>query len=60
MKADEEFKFYTNQKIEVDYALTSQVLNIIKCDEFNQRCSLDFVEPIYTCEETFKQDFWLF
>ncbi|BFU78243.1 hypothetical protein ALC152_14580 [Arcobacter sp. 15-2] len=60
MKVDEELKFYTNQKINVDYLLTSQVLNIINCDEFNEQCSLDFVEPIYACEENFNKDFWLF
>jgi len=36
--------------IEVDYEIISNVLSFIKCDNFKNQCSLDFITPIYEYE----------
>lgn len=65
------FPFFVNKKnntynftfkniIEIDSKLLSQVISIIKCDDFKANCSLDFVAPIYDYEENYDDNFWGF
>ena len=53
-------KFGFKNIIEVESRLISQVLQIIKCDEFKEKCSLDFVAPICEFEENCDENFWSF
>ena len=45
--------------IEVDYEIISNVLSFIKCDNFKNQCSLDFITPIYEYE-FYEKKFWIF
>lgn len=59
---DEEKKnrFSFQNIIEVDSRLIGQVIQIIKCDEFKEKCSLDFVAPICDYEKNCDKNFWIF
>lgn len=59
-KLENEIKFGFKNIIEVESRLISQVLQIIKCDEFKEKCSLDFVAPICEFEENCDENFWIF
>lgn len=59
-KLENEIKFGFKNIIEVESRLISQVLQIIKCDEFKEKCSLDFVAPICEFEENCDENFWSF
>lgn len=59
-KFENEIKFGFKNIIEVESRLISQVLQIIKCDEFKEKCSLDFVAPICEFEENCDENFWIF
>jgi len=52
------FKFVFNGE-EIDSRLISQVLSIIRCDEFSSYCSLDFIDPISEYENE-DENFWVF
>lgn len=52
------FTYYKNEN--VDSRLISQVLSIITCDKFQEKCSLDFITPIYEYEEDYNENFWIF
>jgi len=54
------YSFSYKNQTEIDSQLISQVLSIIKCDEFRANCSLDFVEPICEYEEQCDENFWYF
>jgi len=45
--------------IEIDYQLISNVLSFIKCDNFKEQCSLDFITPIDEYEQ-YDKNFWIF
>lgn len=57
---DGKYRFSFQNDIDVDSRLISQVLQIIKCDEFKEKCSLDFVAPICDYEENCDENFWIF
>ncbi len=48
-----------NNFIEIDYQLISNVLSFIKCDNFKEQCSLDFITPIDEYEQ-YDKNFWIF
>lgn len=54
------YNFSFQNDITVDSRLISQVISIIKCDEFKEKCSLDFVAPICDYEEKCDENFWIF
>lgn len=56
----DKYKFRFQNLLEIDSRLISQVLSIIKCDEFKATCSLDFISPICNYEEECDENFWLF
>lgn len=58
-KEDENYLFSFKNKIVIDSRLISEVISIIKCDDFKAHCSLDFVEPICDYEEC-DENFWVF
>jgi len=60
IKKENGYLFSFKNKIEIDSRLISQVLSIIKCDEFKAHCSLDFIEPICDYEEECDENFWIF
>jgi hypothetical protein len=60
IKEDKNYLFSFKNKIEIDSRLISQVISIIKCDEFKAHCSLDFVAPICEYEEDCDENFWIF
>ena len=45
--------------IEIDYQIISNVLSFIKCDNFKEQCSLDFITPIDEYEQ-YDKNFWIF
>jgi len=57
---DENYLFSFENKIEINSRLISQVISIIKCDEFKAHCSLDFVAPICEYEDECDENFWIF
>ena len=52
------FSFHGNETIES--RLISKVISIITCDKFKEKCSLDFISPIYDYEEDHDENFWNF
>lgn len=54
------YSFRFKNLIEIDSSLTSQVISIIKCDEFKANCSVDFFIPICEYEENCDDNFWVF
>ncbi|GET25510.1 hypothetical protein [Prolixibacter sp. NT017] len=52
------FSFQNN--LEVDSQLISNTISTISCDSFKDKCSLDFIEPIYDYENEFDDNFWIF
>lgn len=59
-KNDDEFNIYSKTISNIDNKLISQVLSVIKSDEFNSQCSLEFAEPIYEYDATYEESFWTF
>ncbi len=59
-KNDEAYKFSYHDNQNIDSRLISQVLSIITCDKFQEKCSLDFISPIYEYEEDHNENFWIF
>lgn len=57
---DGRYRFSFQNDIDVDSQLISQVINIIHCDEFKEKCSLNFVAPICDYEEKCDENFWIF
>jgi len=59
---DEEgkYKFSFQNDIDVNSQLIFKVIAIIKCDEFKEKCSLDFIAPICDYEEECDDNFWIF
>lgn len=57
---EQKHKFSFQNDIHIDSRLIGQVLQIIKCDEFKEKCSLDFVAPICDYEENCDENFWIF
>ncbi len=58
-KEEESFRFSFQNNIDIDSRLISQTISLVKCDEFKEKCSLDFVAPI--CEyEDCDENFWIF
>jgi len=57
---DGRHRFSFQNDIDVDSRLISQVINIIQCDEFKEKCSLNFVAPICDYEEKCDENFWIF
>jgi hypothetical protein len=57
---DGRYRFSFQNDIDVDSQLISQVINIIHCDEFKEKCSLDFIAPICDYEENCDENFWIF
>jgi len=45
--------------IEVDYQIISNILSFIKCDNFKNQCSLDFITPIDEYEQ-YEKKIWIF
>lgn len=45
--------------IKVDYQIISNILSFIKCDNFKNQCSLDFITPINEYEQ-YDKNFWIF
>lgn len=61
IEEEEQQKYeFTFQHITVDSRLISQVLTIITCDEFKEKCSFDFIVPICEYEEQHNEHFWTF
>ena len=60
MKEDENHLFSFKNKIEIDSRLISQVISIIKCDEFKANCSLEFAQPICDYQDECDENFWEF
>jgi len=60
IKEDKNYLFSFKNKIEIDSRLISQVISIIKCDDFQAHCSLDFVAPICEYEDECDENFWIF
>jgi len=54
------YHFYFKNILEIDSRLISQVISIIKCDDFKSNCSLDFFAPICDYEEECDENFWTF
>jgi len=52
--------FSFRNDIEVDSQLISNVISIIKCESFNDKCSLGFAEPIYDIDNEYDGNFWMF
>ncbi len=55
-----QIKISFKNQINITPRLISQVITIIKCDEFKEQCSLDFVTPICEIEEECDENFWIF
>ncbi len=53
------FEDENDDYIEVDYQIISNVLSFIKCDNFKNQCSLDFITPIDEYEQ-YDKNFWIF
>lgn len=60
IEKDDEYKIIFKSKTEVTSQLISKVISIIKCDEFKEQCSLDFVAPICDAEDDCDENFWEF
>ena len=60
IKEEEGYLFSFKNKIEIDSRLISQVISIIKCDEFKANCSLEFAQPICDYQEECDENFWEF
>lgn len=54
------YKLVFKSSIEVTPQLISKVISIIKCDEFKEQCSLDFIAPICDYEDQCDENFWEF
>lgn len=59
-KEESIFTFEYKNIINVESRLVNKILHIIKCDEFKEKCSLDFVTPICEFEENCDENFWVF
>ena len=59
-KLGNDIKFGFKNIVEVDSRIINKILQIIKCDEFKEKCSLDFVVPICEFEENCDENFWIF
>jgi len=57
---DGKFNFSFHNKIDITSQLISKVISIIKCDEFKEKCSFDFISPICEYEEQCDENFWIF
>lgn len=57
---DGNYKFSFHNYIDIDSALISKVISTIRCDEFKEKCSLDFISPIYDYENDYNDNFWIF
>jgi len=57
---DGKLRFWFNDYLVIDSELVSNVMAILKCEEFDNKCSLDFVEPIYEYEVGYNDEFWFF
>lgn len=57
---EDKLKFSYIGMDEIDNRVTSQVIRILKCDEFNSNCSFDFMGPIYEVDEKSDELFWSF
>ncbi|MCH9740954.1 MAG: hypothetical protein K0U38_08970, partial [Epsilonproteobacteria bacterium] len=61
IKEEEDYLFsFKKNKIEIDSRLISQVISIIKCDEFKANCSLEFAQPICDYQDECDENFWEF
>jgi hypothetical protein len=56
----ESVKFLFKSNKAIDSRLISKVISIITCDKFQEKCSLDFISPIYDYEEDHDENFWVF
>ena len=52
--------FYSNEISNIDSCTTSQVLGLIKSEQFDSACALEFAEPIYDCDCNRDDLFWGF
>lgn len=50
------YNFTFKNSFEINLSLISQVIATIKCDRFNSKCSLEFIEPISDSED---ENFWI-
>lgn len=57
---DEKLSFSLKNEVEVDAEMISNVFSIIRCEKFEDKCSLNFIEPINEIEEDINEDFWDF
>jgi hypothetical protein len=57
---ENKYNFSFKNMIEIDTFLISNIISIIKCDDFKANCSLDFVSPICDYEDNCDENFWLF
>ena len=57
---DSKLFFQYQNNIDVDSQTISHAISIIKSESFNNKCSLDFTEPIYEIESDINEDFWIF
>jgi len=57
---DGRLSFSFQNEIDVTSRLISKVISIIKCDEFKEKCSLDFITPICDFEDECDENFWIF
>jgi len=57
---EDKYSFSFKNMIEIDKSLISNIISIIKCDDFKANCSLDFVSPICDYEDSCDENFWLF
>lgn len=55
-----EYLFSFRNQIDIDESLVSQVISLIKCDEFKDNCSLEFITPICQYNEQYDKNFWPF
>lgn len=60
LEEENKYKIIFKSNIEVTSRLISKVISIIKCDEFKEQCSLDFVAPICDAEDDCDENFWEF
>lgn len=57
---EQQHKFSFQNDINIDSKLIGQVIQIIKCDEFKEKCSFNFIAPICDYEENCDENFWIF
>lgn len=58
VEANFKFSFFDN--IDVDSALISKVISTIKCNQFMEKCSLDFISTVVDYEEEHIENIWIF